>query len=59
MASTQTTPPVTKKLFTFKGNEDILEELAKSYPLFAFPEHNLILFEGTTEQRDFVAKKLA
>lgn len=55
---TNNTPPVTKKLFSFKGNENALEELAKSYPLFAFPEHNLILFEGTSEQRDFVAKKL-
>lgn len=57
MASTQTTPPV-KKLFSFIGNENALEELAKTYSLFAFPEHNLILFEGTYLELQSVSKQL-
>lgn len=46
MDSTFSTPPV-KKIFSFLGNEDTVEELAKSYNIFAYPDLNLVLIEGT------------
>lgn len=47
MDSTFSTPPV-KKLFSFLGNEDTVEELAKTHNVFAYPDLNLVLVEGKT-----------
>lgn len=57
MASGTTTPPV-QKLFSLKGNETALEELSTKFPLFAYPEYNLILFEGSYQELLIVTKQL-
>lgn len=57
MANFETTPPV-QKLFSYKGNEEAFDTLAKEYPLFAYPEYNLILFKGSSVEMASVEKFL-
>lgn len=40
--------PVEKALFPFKENEKVLDKVAAQFPVYAYPEHNLILFEGSS-----------
>ena len=35
-----------KALFPFEENKDVLDKVAAEFPVYAYPEMNLILFEG-------------
>ena len=45
MAQTKTQETV-KVLFPFTENEDTLDDIAKCYPVYAYPEYGYIIFDG-------------
>ena len=55
MNATTTPPDITRAIFPIKGNEAALTEAAISFGVIAFPETNVILFEGNL--KDYHALK--
>ena len=50
--------PTEKAIFPFKENEKVLDRVAAQFPVFAYPEHNLILFDGPNLDLQLVSRIL-
>lgn len=37
---------IVKAIFPFSENKDVLDKVATNYPIYAYPEHDIILFDG-------------
>ena len=50
--------PVEKAVFPFNENKKVLDKVAAEFPVFAYPEFDLILFEGTNLDLQIVSTLL-